>query len=355
MADFSLDIGKIDGIKVELHWTFILLLIFILFLSFYLFILWVLLFVCVLIHEMVHSITSRRNGIEVKKIVLYPFGGGSIINFDKVKPELEFRISIVGPIASLLLAMLFAIATIFTPAGMVKSTLQILFLMNIFLGVFNLLPWLPLDGGRALRSYLQKKRSFLESTKLAVKISNIVTVIFIVGTIIYAIYAAGYSTTYREFIVLFDIVIAFFIFSGARAEMQSAIIKDGVSDLKVKDAMSNNYIVLEEKTKVEELYDIMVKTKMNIILFQKNGKVYMVSNPSLQKLLKKNQTEGNIGAIGAEIPTIKYGTKLYSAIENMRASESGIVAVLRGKKIVGILLISHIEAIIALHMSKKKN
>src|SRR5271170_3744124 len=113
MVDLSPKIGSIGGIDIQLHWTFIMLLIFILFLSFYLFVIWVLLFVCVLIHELVHSITSKRNGIKVKKIVLYPLGGGSIIDFEKVSPEIEFRISIVGPIASLLIAMIVGILTIY--------------------------------------------------------------------------------------------------------------------------------------------------------------------------------------------------------------------------------------------------
>ena len=106
MADFSPHIGRIFGIDVELHWSFILLLVVILFLSLYYFIIWALLFVFVLLHELVHSVTSRRNGVNVKKIILYPFGGGSVIDFENVTPEVEFRISIVGPLASLLIAAL---------------------------------------------------------------------------------------------------------------------------------------------------------------------------------------------------------------------------------------------------------
>ena len=79
MADFSPHIGRIFGIDVELHWSFLLLLIVILLLSFYFFVLWVLLFLFVLLHELVHSVTSIRNGVKVKKIVLYPFVGGSVI------------------------------------------------------------------------------------------------------------------------------------------------------------------------------------------------------------------------------------------------------------------------------------
>ena len=64
--------------------------------------------------------------------------------------------------------------------------MQTLFVLNVFLGVFNLLPWLPLDGGRALRSYLQKTHDFLDSTKIAVKVGNAMTFAFIAGTVVYA-------------------------------------------------------------------------------------------------------------------------------------------------------------------------
>ena len=96
MADFALGIGSIYGIKIELNALFVLLSLLILYLSPYLFVVWVLLFVCVLAHELVHSITSKWEGVTVKKIVLYPLGGGSIIDTTGLKPETELKISIVG-------------------------------------------------------------------------------------------------------------------------------------------------------------------------------------------------------------------------------------------------------------------
>lgn len=353
MADFSPSIGSIDGIRIELHWTFLMLLIIILFLSLYLFVLWILLFVCVLIHELFHSITSKRNGIKVKKIVLYPFGGGSIIDFENVSPDLEFRISLVGPIASLLLAVVFGIANIYAPGGIIGTTLQELFILNIFLGVFNILPWLPLDGGRALRSYLQQTRSFLDATRTAVKSSNLITVLFVIGTIAYAVLAHGYSATYREFIVLIDVVIALFIYSGAQAEMQSALLRENTMDLRVKDAITRNYFVVNEGTKVAELYKTILKKKTNIILFKKEGKVQIVSNVLLQKLLKNPTPDGRVGVFGVPIPNFQYNKNLYWAVEHMRLENVNIAVVMRGNQIYGVLLMQHIESVMALHASQK--
>ena len=343
MADLSPKIGRISGIEIQLHWTFILLLLFILVLSFYLFLVWVLLFVCVLIHELVHSITSKRNKIKVKKIVLYPFGGGSIIDFEKVKPDTEFRISIVGPIASLLIAAIVGIATIYSPAGIIRSTMQILFLLNVFLGVFNLLPWLPLDGGRALRSYLQKSRSYLDATRLAVKSSNVVTVLFVGGTIVFAVLAHGYSTLYREFIIVWDVAIAFFIYSGAKAEMQMAFVRTNISDLKAKDAITDNFIIIKTNTSVKNLYNILLENKTNIIIFKKGNEIRMLSNQSLQRLLKTGSSNKRLEDLSFILPVIPYNTPLYSAIERMRSDESGVAVVTKGSKIEGMLLMQHIN------------
>lgn len=354
MADFALGIGSIYGIKIELNALFVLLSLLILYLSPYLFVVWVLLFVCVLAHELVHSITSKWEGVTVKKIVLYPLGGGSIIDTTGLKPETELKISIVGPIASLLLAMLFGIANIFAPAGIVRTTLQLLFMLNIFLGVFNLLPWMPLDGGRALRSYLQERRSFLDATRLAVRASNAITVLFVAGTIAYAFLAPGFSFAYREFIVLFDVVIAFIIYSGAQSEMQSAVIKENISSLHARDAATKNYTLVKSDMGVEELYRKLLKGSAHIVLFKMGGKVKMLSNALLQKTPKAKLAGLSVGDLGADIPSVVDNLPLYDAIEKMKLEDSGIAVVTKRGRLFGILLMPHIESIVALHMSQKR-
>ena len=354
MADLSLGIGSIYGIRIELNALFILLSLLILYLSAYLFVIWVLLFVCVLMHELVHSITSKWNGVVVKKIVLYPLGGGSIIDTVGIKPEVEFRISVVGPIASLLLAMLFGIANIYTPAGIVRTTLQMLFILNVFLGVFNLLPWFPLDGGRALRGYLQRTRSYLDATRAAYKASNAVTILFVAGTVIYAAISPNFSFAYREFLVLFDVVIAFIIYSGAQSELQAAIIKDNISDLRVKDAATTNYTLLKSSTKVSDLYRKILNGNAHTVLFVKEGKIKVFSNTLLQKAPKSKLAALTIGDLGVEIPAIADTAPLYDAIDRMKLEEAGIAAVTRRNKLCGILLMQHIESIVALHMSQKR-
>jgi Zn-dependent protease len=353
MAELSPYIGKIKGISIQLHWSFILLLLVILVLSVYYFVIWVLLFACVLIHELTHSITSERNGVPVKKIILYPFGGGSVIDFEKVKPDTEFRVSIVGPITSLLLAALFGIAAIYAPAGIIKYTVQLLFLLNLLLGVFNLLPWLPLDGGRALRAYLQEKNSYLEATKSAVLVSNVITVLFIAGTLVYAALISG-TFVYKEFIVLWDLVIALFVYGGAKEELQSAFIRENISMLHVSDAISENYVEVKKDTTIEQLYKTILKHRTHIVLFKDGNSVKLVSNLSLGKMPWKGSAMGSIRSLGTEIPQIQYGAHLYSAINKIQSEGKNTLAVMKGNRLVGVLLAQHVEFVISLYLSHKK-
>lgn len=353
MVEISPYIGKIKGISIQLHWSFILLLLFILILSVYYFLIWVFLFACVLIHELAHSITSERNGIPVKKIVLYPFGGGSVIDFEKIKPDTEFRISIVGPITSLLLAALFGMVAIYAPAGIIRYTSQLLFLLNVLLGLFNLLPWLPLDGGRALRSYLQRKRGYYDATKSAVLVSNVVTALFIAGTVIYAALISG-TFAYKEFIVLWDIIIALFVYSGAKAELQSAFVKENISSLHVSDAISRNYVEVRKDTTIPQLYKTLLRHHTHIVLFREGKAVRAVTNLSLDKLPWKGKALRGVRSLGAEIPQIQYDAQLYSAINKMQSEGTNLLAVMMGGRLVGVLLAQHAEFIIALYLSRKK-
>ena len=114
----------------------------------------VLFFTSVLIHELSHSVLARRKGIPVQGITLFIFGGVSRLSREPNRPLTEFWIAIVGPLTSLLLAAVFG--GVWYLLGTPDSTLGVvLFLLawaNLTLGVFNILPGYPLDGGRVLRA-----------------------------------------------------------------------------------------------------------------------------------------------------------------------------------------------------------
>jgi Zn-dependent protease/CBS domain-containing protein len=126
-------------------------------------------FASVLAHELAHSLTARTQGIPVRRITLFLFGGVSNIEKEPPSPQAEFLITIVGPLTSIILGALFIAAGILTTgplnlslnpatilAGLSPASTVLLWLgqINILLGIFNLIPGFPLDGGRLLRSIL---------------------------------------------------------------------------------------------------------------------------------------------------------------------------------------------------------
>ncbi len=361
MASISPTIGKIMGIPVQLHWTFLglMLLAFILLITasggVFLFSLIVLLFICVLIHELAHSITALRNGIKVKKIILLPIGGASVINLNKVKPRLEFKISLAGPVASIVLGIIFFPLYLVFPGGLLGQALQFLFEINLLLGIFNLLPGFPLDGGRVLRSYLEMKHSFLEATKITVKASNAVIILFIIGTVIYSAAIKNVTFSYREFIVLWDLIIALFLYEGARAELQNAEFKDGAAGLSVRDMMTRNFILVNRKTSINALYRKMVSKGSTLLLARKDGKIYaMFGDVQKFKNYSYSSKNGIMDLFKTEVPQIKESLKLSNALDMMQIDEVNLLAITKGRKISGVLYAPNIYAAMQIYLSKSK-
>jgi Zn-dependent protease/CBS domain-containing protein len=113
-------------------------------------------FASVLLHELMHSVVAIASGIPVKSITLFIFGGVSQITQEPAKPKVELKIAIAGPLTSILLGGIFWAIFYFTPNSF-EYVIAVSFwlgLINFMLGVFNLLPGFPLDGGRVLRAIL---------------------------------------------------------------------------------------------------------------------------------------------------------------------------------------------------------
>ncbi len=117
----------------------------------------VLLYASVLVHELSHSVVARAFGLPVRRILLYPLGGFSEIEREPPTPGREFLVSAAGPVISLALAAGgFGLDHALRPTGVPSVLLSQLVLANLLVGVFNLLPGLPLDGGRMLRAGVWK-------------------------------------------------------------------------------------------------------------------------------------------------------------------------------------------------------
>ena len=141
-----------------------------------------LLFVSVLLHELAHSLVARRRGLPVKSITLFIFGGVSNIEREPTSAGIEFQMAVVGPLTSLVIGVICFLLQL--PLQGSNSPLEgILFYLavtNILLGVFNLIPGFPLDGGRVLHSIVWRLTSTMrQATRVASLTGQFIAYLFI--------------------------------------------------------------------------------------------------------------------------------------------------------------------------------
>ncbi|MDD5307185.1 MAG: site-2 protease family protein [Deltaproteobacteria bacterium] len=141
----------------------------------------VLLFGSVLLHELGHALMARRFGVRTLDIVLTPIGGMARVIDMPSRPRHEIAIALAGPLVSLGIAGLGLVlglavsAAPFVPRAVDEGVVYLAGI-NLMLGVFNLVPALPMDGGRVLRGYLALKRDFLTATRMAARVGRIIAV-----------------------------------------------------------------------------------------------------------------------------------------------------------------------------------
>jgi len=195
MFSHSLRIGKVDGIEIRVHWSWIIIFVLVTwslataffpinFPSMSATTAWIvgaisalLLFVSVLLHELGHSITARSEGIPVHDITLFLFGGVSDIEQEPRTWQDELKMAGAGPAISLVIGAISGVvylALAGTASAPVAATLLALAFYNIALAVFNLLPGFPLDGGRIFRAIVWGiTHSYREATNIAVAVGHL--------------------------------------------------------------------------------------------------------------------------------------------------------------------------------------
>lgn len=172
--------------------------------------------VLVLLHELGHARVAQHFGVQVIDIVLWPLGGMARMTQMPEDPKVEGWVAIAGPLVNLVLAGVGALALLGTqglewinPIGgeltSVQSVLALFVVANLMLGIFNLVPAFPMDGGRLLRAWFARKLTWLEATERAVRISRVIAVTMVIG-----------SFFVRPFNCTLPLIGIYVLFEGAR-------------------------------------------------------------------------------------------------------------------------------------------
>ncbi len=342
-------IGRIFGIDIELHWLSVLFLLLFLFVSVYLFFLMLLLLASVLLHELAHSITSIRNKVKVSKIILIlPIGGLSVLDSININPKIEFNIAIAGPIMSILLGTFFGIFVPFMPPGLLTQVFQFMFEINILLGVLNLLPAFPTDGGRVFRSYLERKYDWYKSTMLTVKLSKGIMYALVIGTLAYVLVTSG-SFYYKETLFIITLFTVFILYGGAQAEQQNAMLKKNARGITVAAAISKDFATIKQNASIQQIYSTIKKKKKHMLITRANGTYAFVNILDRKRL----STASTAADLAIPLPSIPKNMNIVDAMSTLENKEAGLAAVVSNNKLIGVVTAQHLEAFIALHIAQK--
>ncbi len=203
-----------------------------------------LLFGSVLIHELSHSLVAQKFGVRIKSITLFVFGGVASMKEEPRHPRAEFWIAIAGPLASFILSVFFFILALNT-GGRVKTLFLYLAQINLILGIFNLIPGFPMDGGRVLRSIIWKlKGNYFAATLKASSWGQRIAILIILFGFL-SILNGGPGG-------LWLMLIGWFLYSTAQASYRQATLQEILSGVKVKDIMVTDLKTISPEISIEQ-------------------------------------------------------------------------------------------------------
>ncbi len=359
----SFNIGKISGIDIELHSTFVLFIgFFVLLLALFdpanligSIILIIFLFTSVFFHELSHSMVSIQKGIKVKKIILLPIGGMALTEKMPDKPKDEFLIAIAGPLFNFavvfFLIVLIALTEISFPTSEIISEQGInsvlmnypvfaLLYVNLMLGAFNLfVPALPLDGGRVWRSLLAIKFGKSKATKFISKLSEIIAVIlFIAG-----LFGAGILLS----------VIAVFIYFASKQENEMQQMKYALKGISIKGIINKKIPATKTDLYINDLFELMQKENKQAFLF-KGKRISYIDLNLMKKFQRKKWNKIKISNIAVEAVSVPSAVKAEKAMEWFMTTNYQFILVKEKQKIKGIIERKEMEKLFELAKAEKK-
>jgi Zn-dependent protease len=299
---WSLRLGRIAGIDVQIHLTFLILLAWV-GISHYLqrrsvedalgglaFIL--ALFGIVVLHEFGHALTARRFGIRTRDITLLPIGGVARLERMPEDPKQELLVALAGPAVNVGLAILLAVflvpATI--AAGIADfhlvggNLLAKLLWVNVSLAVFNMIPAFPMDGGRVLRALLAMKMDYVRATSAAATIGQGLALVF------------GFlGLFYNPFLVF----IALFVWMGAAGEASMVQMRSALGGIPIRMAMITDYRALSPEEPLARAVDhVLAGFQQDFPVVDSSGRVLgILARTDLLAALAQDGMEARVGDV----------------------------------------------------------
>jgi len=267
MFDGNFSIGRYGGVEVRLNWSLIAVVALIVWSladgvfpsqnpglshNTYLgmgIVAAVLFLASILLHELGHSWVARHEGIEVDSITLWLFGGVSQFKSQFKSPGAEFRTAVTGPLVSIVLGVVFVLIAVAHPPSYVDGVAAWLGYINLILGVFNLIPAAPLDGGRVLHAALWRaKGDFAWATRISSEIGQGFGYLLIGLGLVMFFFQGSFSGAWLAFV-------GWYLLHAAKAEARYVATEQALRGLRVRDLMVRNPVTVDADSTLGRFMD----------------------------------------------------------------------------------------------------
>ncbi len=283
-------------------------------------------FASVLAHELAHSLVARRRGIPIKQITLFIFGGVSQLEGEPSSAPIEAWIAFVGPLTSLVLGVIFfgvsALLGSRTPLGVASAYLGF---ANVVLGLFNLLPAFPLDGGRVLHALVWRwTNSRLRATQVAATFGRVLAILFVVYGVFVTLYY-GASAAYG----IWYIFIGWFLLQAGGAEKMQAELLGALQGLTARDIAVPPPAPVPADATADVALQMMMKTGSRALPVMLGDRLLgIVTMSDFAKLTDRGPGDAYVTSLMTRVADLTSAPPTASAVEVLRMlSKSGVAQI----------------------------
>lgn len=289
-------------------------------------------FACVVLHELSHALVARRFGIQTRDITLLPIGGVARLEKMPEKPSQELLVALAGPAMSfgIAVALFGTLAVLNGPTAL--ESLQLvggpfltkLMWINVMIAGFNLLPAFPMDGGRVLRASLALRMDRGRATEVAARIGQAM-----------ALLLGVWGWFYNPFLV----VIAVFVWMGAKGEASLVQVQAALSGIPVSEAMITKFRALAPDDSLAQAVDLtLAGFQQDFPVMDGRRLVGVLTHEGVLRGLTERGAEVAVKQVMAEtVDTVHPDEMLQLAFDRLQSRGGGVLVVVRDANVVGLL------------------